>query len=308
MEYSPQTQIRKRIKKIKHIFGFVVKIKWFVSALIALSAFYLLKRFAFDIVKVNNLQMATTYHFGDAVLINKISNDFTEGDIIYIEYPVEDTLLTKSFFFQRIAALPGDSFEISNKQIFRNGVAVSDTSTVKHNFFIQPKEKKEQTVFKLRYNLTEGGQVSDEYDYCYSLTGEEFEMLKNDSLIKTVALKTEKKNSYDETCFPSNENYRWNMDHYGKIYIPKINDTLRLDSININLYTDLISHHEKNHLETKQDSILINGVLTNYYVVKKNYYFVLGDNRDNANDSRSWGFLPENLIQGKAIAILKRFE
>ena len=252
--------------------------------------------------------MATTYHFGDAVFIKKIANTYLPNDVVYIEYSVEDSLLTRTFFFQRIVALPGDSLEISDKRIYRNGIELNDTISIKHNYFIQPHEKKALTIFEVKYNITEGGQVSDEFDYCFSLTPDEFEKLKNDSAIKSVTLKTEKKNSYDETCFPSNENYRWNMDYYGKLYIPKMDDTLRLDSINIALYSDLISHHEKNNLEIRQDSITINGVLTNYYVVKKNYYFVLGDNRDNANDSRSWGFLPESLIIGKAIGLVKRFE
>ena len=250
--------------------------------------------------------MASTYKSGDAVLIKKTVNTYTTGDIAYFEYPGEDSLLTRTFVFQRLAGLPGDSVEISEKIIYRNGEKFRDTNSIKHNFFIQTKSKRPQTLFKLYYGLTEGGQVSDEFDYCYSLTDAEAENLRKDSAIKSVVLKIEKKNNYDETCFPANTHFKWNMDHYGKIYIPKMNDTLKLDSVTINLYYDLISHHEKNNLEIRHDSILINGQLSIIYVVKKNYYFVIGDNRDNANDSRSWGFLPENCIIGKVVATVRR--
>jgi len=251
--------------------------------------------------------MATTYNFGDVLLIKKSANTYTPGDVLYFEYPMEDdSILTRTFMFQRVFGLPGDSVEISDKKIYRNGFALADTTSIKHNYSIETKSKRPQTLFKLYYGLTEGGQVSDQYDYCYSLTALEAELLAKDSAIKTVVMKTEKKNNFDETCFPANINYKWNMDHYGKIYLPKINDTLHLDSINIKLYYDLIFRHEKNNLELRVDSILINGTLSTYYVVKKNYYFVLGDNRDNANDSRSWGFLPENCIVGKSVAVLRR--
>lgn len=257
-------------------------------------------------VRINNHDMASTYHYGEAVLVKKAANTYTSGDVAYFEYPLEDSLHPTTYMFQRLIGLPGDSVEVSEKLVYRNRLLFKDTSTIKHNYFIQTRNKRPQTIFKFYYGLTEGGQVSDEFDYCYSLTRQESEHLAKDTAIKSVARKTEKKNNFDETCFPGNTHYKWNMDHYGSIYIPKLNDTLRLDSINIHLYYDLISLHEKNNLEIRNDSILINGLASKVYVVKKNYYFVMGDNRDNANDSRSWGFLPENCIIGKVVAYVRK--
>jgi signal peptidase I len=291
---------------LQHIFNFILKVRWFISAYLALAAFFLLKKFAFDIVRVNNNDMEETYPYGSAVLIKKSLNAYAVNDVIYFEYPIEDSSLTKTGFMQRVSGLPGDSVELINKAVVVNGVEIPDTSTIKHNYFVKSNNVRLDSVFKLNYRLTEGGEVSDEFDYSYSLTQEESERLKSDSAIKYVELKTEKKNTYDETVFPGSPHFKWNMDHYGKIYIPKKNDTLRLDTVSIKLYTNLIADHEKNNLYVSADSIMINGELTDHYVVKKNYYFVLGDNRDNANDSRVWGFLPENCILGKVVRTLRK--
>jgi signal peptidase I len=42
--------------------------------------------------------------------------------------------------------------------------------------------------------------------------------------------------------------------------------------------------------------------------VPSNQYFVMGDNRDNSQDSRYWGFLPRDYIKGKALLIYWSYE
>ena len=74
--------------------------------------------------------------------------------------------------------------------------------------------------------------------------------------------------------------------------------------INLSFYKKIIQDYERNNLELKDDSIFINDQFTDRYIIKMNYYFMMGDNRHNSSDSRFWGFVPEDHIVGKAVYIL----
>lgn len=249
--------------------------------------------------------MRETLKYGDAVLIRKIFKNYKRGDVLYFQYPGLDSSIEKAFLFQRIIGLPGDTLEIIDKITFVNHFILKDESSFKQNYFIHLSDAKCDSVFQAHFKHLEGGKVADDLEYGFSLTDAQFDSVSKAPCIKSIKPKKENSENFDENCFPYSEHYRWNRDHYGKIYIPKKNDILKLDTINLDLYASIITI-EKNNLDIRSDSILINSVLTSTYQVKQNYFFMMGDNRDNTVDSRIWGFLPESKIIGKVNSILRQ--
>ncbi len=96
----------------------------------------------------------------------------------------------------------------------------------------------------------------------------------------------------------------WNKDNYGPYIIPKMGDTIKLSPSNFDWWKTIIDReHDRRVAELKNDEVYIDGKPADFYVIKKDYYFMMGDNRDDSADSRFWGLVPRDKIVGQALMI-----
>lgn len=266
--------------------------------------FLILKGFFFEIFKVNQADMEDAFFRNELLLLQKKPLLYKRFEVYQIQYPHKDEKQQENRFIQRLIALPGDCLRISAKVVWVNGTADSILDTEKHNYFIRTKNLEPGEDFLLKYGLYQGGKVSTGFDYSYSLRKSNKLLIEKDSVISEIREKSEKAGMFDPECFPGSPHFAWNADHFGSLYIPKAGDTIRLDSNNLPLFETIITVYEGNEINQSGDSIFINGTYCKQYLIQKNYYFFMGDNRDNAVDSRHYGYLPESCIRAR---VLKRF-
>jgi signal peptidase I len=194
-----------------------------------------------------------------------------KGDIVIFKYP-EDT---RDSYVKRCIATSGDTVLIRDKKVFVNGI-------------YQP-------------NAPDG---------------------------KWIDYQIYPKHARQRGIFPPDAG---NRDNYGPVRIPAIGDTFKFSDLNKNrwyaMFTILVYAGHKielasgNHFrglalenqrywqewihEFPADQFRINGEVADGYLYrfKQNYYFLMGDNRDNSYDSRYWGFVPQRLVLGEPIII-----
>ena len=136
-----------------------------------------------------------------------------------------------------------------------------------------------------------------------NITDEIAAKLRKDSEVDSVVKVINPKGNKGNNMFPQVTNLSWNTDNYGPIYIPKKGTTVPLNMNSIPFYERIIGDYENNELEVIGEHIFVNGKKSTSYTFKQDYYWMMGDNRQNSLDARSWGYVPFDHVVGKPVLI-----
>ena len=233
-------------------------------------------------------------------------------------------------YVKRCIGLPGDYLKIVDQTVYINGKPLDEPENLQFNYDIYTNGQSisDEDWEKAGISLADrnapvanadGEMVYDKkmnrdgsfYSGGVPLTKKAVAYFKSLPYVTAV-----ERSEVMEPCppYPITRYYGWTRANYatniaqGGMWIPKKGVTLKLNMFNLPVYERCIRNYERNDLQLRDGKIFINGKQTDSYTFKMDYYWMMGDNRDNSLDSRYWGFVPEDHIVGTPMFVIISFD
>ena len=229
------------------------------------------------------------------------------GEVIY--RPVD----RRDNYVKRCLGLPGEKLSIKDGVVHIDGKPLPQPKNVQFFYHVVTDgtpisdDLYEELGISLEDRHIFDGSPSGQLDYLLPLTEEMKTQLKTNKWV-TLIERMPADPAESTITYPLGTDLGWTHENYGPIWIPKKGVTIALNEKSLPLYERCIRNYEGNTLEVKDGKIFINGKESTSYTFKMDYYWMMGDNRDNSLDSRYWGFVPEDHIVGTPMIVLISFD
>ncbi len=285
---------------------------WLRVVVGAVLAAVLLRAVVFEAYRIPSESMEDTLLVGDFVFVSKLAYGAMvlghrlpglarprRGDVVVFHYPpgLEARVESRAPYIKRLVGLPGDTVALAAKRVSVNGAAVASPPLGRLYWQVStdgPPPTAEALaavgVDAAPERLGAGEWLLD------ALPDAAARVAALEGVVSVVPYLRPPGDG--SAAFPISE--RYSLDDYGPVVVPRRGLTVRLDERAVGLYRVAIARDEGHRLEQSAGGVLVDGRPAETYTFAQDYYFVLGDHRDDSADSRVWGFVPARNLIGRA--------